>query len=640
MTSTSLMMIILVILPFYSWCATPTVAANLSPANIDGLKAQFQTAMKSFSDVASMHYTLAGVKELGVVPPDTYCNDIKKLVDKSDVESIFHATEAARALANCKLPAEEYRALLTSTLQSDKSTTADVYHAVRASVNLGLNVDESRVEKRLNALAKTDDSVSSQGYALLTGAQLSQPIAKFYADTINDLVQQADEVDGRTLQYEGGVGTTALLVNAFYEVAEKAGVPVKIDPKQLIKFASYFSTKRHVATLRSAYYLTKVFKYLSDRKNTIPVVVSRTTPAAVSAQNPSVFVSVSNLFGQPVGEISVVAESAKRKEDGAVVISKQKLTAKDSTSSIFELPFYDAKIPRGFYTIHLTLTPRGDEKLIGLTDNTIEVKVTSEAALENAELNVADRDSTAQAKTHKLTYPNALSEKLDLHPHQKLIIKFQVKDKRTGEYVRTQQAFVRFTNKKSKKEIIYLAEAASGATAQYKAEIDLTSNAADFRYQSGAYDLVVIVGDSLLQNAFEWKVNDNVQLTFHEDSLADKNHQDLYLPRPEIIHQFRVEEKRPPTIVSLVFSALTLLPLLILLVSWLRLGFNLSGMPLGLSPLVFHVSHGAAFGLMFVYWKYLDMFQTIRYLALISIPLFLAGHRVLAILAARRETKA
>ena len=77
----------------------------------------------------------------------------------------------------------------------------------------------------------------------------------------------------------------------------------------------------------------------------------------------------------------------------------------------------------------------------------------------------------------------------------------------------------------------------------------------------------MIVGDSLLQNAFEWKVNDNVQLTFHEDSLADKNHQDLYLPRPEIIHQFRVEEKRPPTIVSLVFSALTLLPLLILLVS-------------------------------------------------------------------------
>jgi len=634
------MMIILVLLPIYSWCAAPTVAANLNPANINGLKAQFQAAMKSFSDVASMHYTLAGIKELGVQPPDSFCNDIKRLVDKSDVESIYHATEAARVLANCRLPADEYRSLLTSTLQSDKSATSDIYYAVRASVNLGLNVDESAIEKRLSALAKTDDSVLSQGYALLTGAQLSQPVAKFYSDSINDLVQQADEVDGRTLQYEGGVGTTALLLNAFYEVAEKAGVPVKIDPKQLVKFASYFSTKKHVATLRSAYYLTKVFKYFSDNKNSVPVVVTRVSPSAISPQNPSVLVSVSNLLGQPVGEISVVAESAKRKEDGAVVISKQKLISKASDFSVFELPFYDAKIPRGFYTIHLTLTPRGDDKLIGLTDNTIEVKMTSEGAVENAELSVSDRDSASQAKTYKLNQPSALSDKLELDYHQKLALKFQIKDKRTGEFVRVQQAFLRFTNKKSRKEVIYLAEAATGASAQYKVEVDLTTNANDFRHQSGAYELVLIVGDSLLQNALEWKLSDNLQLTFHEDSLPDKDHQSLYVSRPEIIHQFRVDEKRPPTIVSLVFSGLTLLPLLVLLISWLRLGFNLSGMPFGLSPLGFHLSHGAVFALMFFYWKYLDMFQTIRYLALISIPLFLFGHRVLAVLAARREKKA
>jgi oligosaccharyltransferase complex subunit delta (ribophorin II) len=260
------MIIILVLLPIYSWCATSTVATNLHPANLDGLKNQFQTAMKSFSDVASLHYALAGSKELGVQSPDSFCNDIKRLVEKTNIESIYHATEAAKILTNCKLPVEDYRSIISSTIQSDKSTTAEIYYAVRSSVNLGLNIDESTVEKRLNSLAKTDDSVLSQGYALLTGAQLSQPIAKYYADTINDLVQQADEVDGRTLQYEGGIGATALIFNAFYEVAEKADAPIKIDPKQLVKFASYFSTKRHVATLRIAYYLTKAFKYLSDNK--------------------------------------------------------------------------------------------------------------------------------------------------------------------------------------------------------------------------------------------------------------------------------------------------------------------------------------------------------------------------------------
>ena len=103
MMSTSFMMILLIILPIYTWCATPTVTANLVSANLDGLKNQFQAAMKSYSDVASLHYTLAGAKELGVQLPDSFCAEIKKLADKSDIESIYHATEAARTLANCKV---------------------------------------------------------------------------------------------------------------------------------------------------------------------------------------------------------------------------------------------------------------------------------------------------------------------------------------------------------------------------------------------------------------------------------------------------------------------------------------------------------------------------------------------------------
>jgi hypothetical protein len=76
----------------------------------------------------------------------------------------------------------------------------------------------------------------------------------------------------------------------------------------------------------------------------------------------------------------------------------------------------------------------------------------------------------------------------------------------------------------------------------------------------------LIVGDALLQNGFEWKLYDNVQLSFHEESVPDKDHSKSYLPRPEIVHQFNVAEKRPPTVVSLVFSGLTLLPLLILFI--------------------------------------------------------------------------
>jgi hypothetical protein len=52
-----------------------------------------------------------------------------------------------------------------------------------------------------------------------------------------------------------------------------------------------------------------------------------------------------------------------------------------------------------------------------------------------------------------------------------LIIKFEIKDKQTEEFLRAQQAFLRFTNKKSNKEVIYLAEATGGVNAQYKVEV-------------------------------------------------------------------------------------------------------------------------------------------------------------------------
>ena len=71
----------------------------------------------------------------------------------------------------------------------------------------------------------------------------------------------------------------------------------------------------------------------------------------------------------------------------------------------------------------------------------------------------------------RLNYPNTLSDKLELDYHQKLIVKFQVKDKQTDEYLRVQQAFLRFTNKKSNKEVIYLAEATGGVNSQYKVEV-------------------------------------------------------------------------------------------------------------------------------------------------------------------------
>ena len=76
----------------------------------------------------------------------------------------------------------------------------------------------------------------------------------------------------------------------------------------------------------------------------------------------------------------------------------------------------------------------------------------------------------------RVTYPNVLGEKLDVDYHQKLSIKFQIKDKQNNEFIRVQQAFLRWTNKKSNKEVIYLAEASTGAHPQYKVDVVRTDS--------------------------------------------------------------------------------------------------------------------------------------------------------------------
>ncbi|XP_016381372.1 dolichyl-diphosphooligosaccharide--protein glycosyltransferase subunit 2-like, partial [Sinocyclocheilus rhinocerous] len=101
-------------------------------------------------------------------------------------------------------------------------------------------------------------------------------------------------------------------------------------------------------------------------------------------------------------------------------------------------------------------------------------------------------------------------------------------------------------------------------------------------------------------------------------------------------HLFREPEKKPPTVVSNAFTALVLSPFLLLLILWFKLGANISNFTLSPSTILFHIGHAAMLGLMYVYWTHLNMFQTMKYLAIIGSLTFLAGNRMLAQKAVKR----
>ena len=77
-------------------------------------------------------------------------------------------------------------------------------------LSFGKSLDSLKVSKLLQAALKKDDSLLSIGLAFqlasrLTGADNIAP----FVEKIGDVIVQADEVDGRYLQFEGGLGITA-----------------------------------------------------------------------------------------------------------------------------------------------------------------------------------------------------------------------------------------------------------------------------------------------------------------------------------------------------------------------------------------------------------------------------------------------
>ncbi|GFR75873.1 dolichyl-diphosphooligosaccharide--protein glycosyltransferase subunit 2 [Elysia marginata] len=558
----------------------------ITSSDKDRLKSVFKSAAP-YADSQSAHFSILGLKLFGETAPGAQdaCKTLSKIVENK-VASIYHASEAAKALGSCKISVPEFKQTLTDAIK-DGSTVQDIAFAFLALKNLGLPVDDAAVSKSLLAALKTDDSPASHGYAFLAAAQLKGDVSKF-VDNIEDVVAQADEVDEKYLQFDGGLYVTALVVDGAYKLAEKTSKAPTIAQDKVLKFANYFLSRKHVHQLKSAYYFLSVVKTLTTNKFHIPIAVSLASPVAVTQADPSVKVRVTDLIGGSLGDLTVTADSARH---------------------------------------------QANSKLLGTAGAEVSVKVTTQVSVENVEVGVADKDQATAARTTRLVHPNKAASILEADYHQKIVMKFQLKDKTGGQLMTAHQTFVRLTNQDTKQEIIFVTE--SDTTLTNKFDLDVGANAKDFGHKSGKYTMELIVGDAVIENPFSWTVAD-VSLTFPEGGAPKKDQANQYAKKPEIQHKFNEPEKRPPASLSLAFTALVLSPFLILLVLWLRIGVNISNFPVSVSAIGFHACLGGVFVLYYFYWIQLNMFETLRYLGILAVPTFFFGNRLLSSIASKR----
>lgn len=521
---------------------------------------------------------------------------------------------------------------LKSAFDKDFTSTQEMFYNYFAQKSLDpsfLNeAVKAKLAKNLQALLKKDDSLLSLGHGFYMASELG-PSGAFAFDRIEDAIAQADEVDGKMLQFEGGLSITSLIVNGAFKVASANGKASPLNAEQANKFASYFLSRRSVTTAKGASVLLESLKIILDQKAIAPIAIRIADNGQLPPEAPVLKIRISNLLGEALKEkLAAVKVTITSKASNQKVVDGENLAPVAADMTLYKLDLAAKKLPKGAYKVEVVA---GEYKQANLA-----IKMLGKVRLDKIEVSVSDTDSQSPSQKVYLDKTSKFPEVYNLDHQQKINLRFDLLDDQTKQVITVHQAFVRFTDK-SGAEIIFIAE--QDVAKAYKFEMDVGLRAGDFSGRSGVYAVDLVIGDASLVNSFVRSLGE-VSLKF---SLESKKEPSTSTParqaRPEIHHMFREPEKRPPRFVSDLFTGLCLAPIFILFILWGRLGINVANFNLSLSALGFHGGLGMIFSLFLCFWLKLDMFQTIKYLIPIAIFTFLCGNKVLRFIASKRLEK-
>ncbi|XP_046429013.1 dolichyl-diphosphooligosaccharide--protein glycosyltransferase subunit 2 [Neodiprion fabricii] len=621
---------------------SPTSTSSfLSKADITRLKKVVEPGFE-LKDLATLHYAVIGYNLVGETIPKNAeaCKFILSSVGDASglsLENLYYAVTAWKGIGICQpLPNAAIIKTFAAVVEKESSTIPEVFYAVTGLSAVSQHLTEPAIVKLVKALQaalKKDDSILNLGYLFHIAAELG-PAGSFAFERIEDAIVQADEVDGKYLQFEGGLSITSLVVKGAFQLSTNLKKKPPITSEQTVKFANYLLSRRSVQTSKGVVGLLAALSVLANNPFENPICIALADGGiSVSSKQPLVSVKVCDILGRSLKTLpSVVANSATRVSDDVVVISKKAFQPLASDKTLYTMNLMEIKPERGVYKISVSA---------GSVSNIVTVKVLSEVVVDYLEIGTADADQTTQPKLSRVEYPKKLSSKIEADSQQKLVIRFLLKDSTSQKPIRVHQAFVRLYSVSNSgntqgQEIIFVAEPDTGNV--YKFDMDVGSTAGEFGHISGDYNIELIVGDAVLINSFQWNVA-QITLKLPESQSAVQTSDEksnLYKPKPEIKHMFREPEVRPSRVVSNLFTGLCLAPVLLLLILWAKLGVNISNFPLSLSAIIFHLGLGGIFALFGVFWLQLNMFVTLRYLLGIGVVTFLAGNKLLSQIASRK----
>lgn len=199
--------------------AAKTIDSHLSGADLQRLQQVFGEGFKS-NDIQSVYYGAINFATPTYKEKEETCRRIAKLHKDSklnEFEKNFYLVATYKKLLCASPIADSIQESIT--LQKEFTTAHEMYYNFFATQTLSNPItDEVKANllKNIQSILKKDDSLSSLGHAFHVAAELGA-IASPIADWIEGTFAQADEIDGKMLQFEGGLSTTALLINGAFK---------------------------------------------------------------------------------------------------------------------------------------------------------------------------------------------------------------------------------------------------------------------------------------------------------------------------------------------------------------------------------------------------------------------------------------
>ncbi|KAJ1366155.1 hypothetical protein KIN20_026759, partial [Parelaphostrongylus tenuis] len=202
--------------------------------------------------IDSLHYAISGLKLLNAAPSATLVEELCEIAKKADLtvlETLYHASALSGDLPNCTI---------------SKITEAQI--------------NKAAFDQLLEASMKADDSPNNLAWVYNAAALLDRPTAAEYFDKIKNLVSQANEIDQRFLQFDGGLITTANALHGILSLAELQGKLPAVTKDQMSLFTNYLLSRKRVFTEKSAFFLLSALGTLANNHGFVPVTVSLVDP--------------------------------------------------------------------------------------------------------------------------------------------------------------------------------------------------------------------------------------------------------------------------------------------------------------------------------------------------------------------------